>query len=275
MRRFVRRPAWSGLVLVSLATPLGAQEMWLGSDGSSGVALEVLRPSMKMYGAEQTLGTVAVFLTARARWGEGGTAVVELPWASAGFRTSMPVGTVAQYGAALGSPYIGFEGGRDGSRAFAEVGVRLPFAGYGRAQALAVGRLADLERADAYYAQLFTLSAFANYRVLARSGLRLRIRAGPVASFAAPGGFSSLEMMLSYAVQAGYEASAFVVLAGLSGRAMATAGDLRTSSSQVVASGSLKAGRFRPGVSLRLPLDRARRELVGATLGLSLVVALP
>ncbi len=263
-------------VITAVSAPATAQEMWLGSDTSSGVAIEILRPSVKSYAGEQTLGSVAVFLTARSRSGADGTFVVEVPWASAGYRSSAAVSpSFAQYGTALGSPYIGYEGGRDGSRAFAEVGVRLPYLGYGRAEAITVGRLADLERTDAYYAQLFTMSAFANYRVLAPGGLRLRLRAGPVASFAAPGGFSSLQITMAYAAQAGYEASTLVVLAGVSGRAVATAGDLHTSGAQAVTSVSLRLGRFRPGVSLRLPLDRARRELVGATIGLGLALDLP
>ncbi len=280
-KTIVRVATTAVAVGTALAAPATAQEMWLGAGRPADAGLEVLRPSVRLPLESQSLTSVAVFLTGRLRLSPAYRLLVEIPVAFGKFSgsclTALGGGPClfAQSGSTIGNPYIGVESGADGASAFGEVGLRLPFASENQGPALLVGSLADLDRLEAFVPQVVTFSAFGNYRVATSSGFRFRLRAGPLLEFGASSAPRGLEAWIAYAVQAGYESGPVGLLAGLGGRASVAHAAQRAFTDQLTAALYLRLAGIKPGASLRLPLDDARDQIVGATIGLSLSVELP
>jgi hypothetical protein len=257
------------------AGSLTAQQVWLGSGRGGEFSVEILRPALKNIAGDQSFTSVAAFMTGRFPLGPRTTLVAELPFAHGSFKYSFFGGGATESGSALGNPYIGVEGGRDGSAAFGEFGVRAPLASENQAAQL-VGLAADLERTDAFAPNIVTVSAFANYRVVAPSGFTFRIRGGPLGWIATKDNVlkDNAELWFAYAVQAGYQSRAFTFIGGVGGRAIITEDVDRRFTDQIVLSATYRVGGLRPGLSLRLPIDNNRDQIVGSTIGVSLGVEL-
>ena len=250
-----------------------AQEMWLGPREGGTAGLEVLWVNFKSSDFHQPLTSAALFLTGRAPLG-GATLVVEVPAANGRFTSAWSSQVAA--GTSIGDPYIGIETGHRAAPVFAEVGVRVPLMSESDAPAMLVGTSGDLDREDAFLSHIVTASAFLNYRAGAATGLQLRVRAGPLAWFASESRvLDHPELFGVYALQAGYVSSAFEVFGGLSGRAIITEQADNQFTDQFVAAAHLNLGPVEPGVSVRLPLDNGRPDVIGSAIGFSLRVGLP
>ena len=268
----------SGLLLGGIASAgrLAAQQAWLGSGTRGEVALEVLRPDVKNVG-DQSSASLALFLSGRFPAGAKTSLVVEVPFATGSFALSYFGTSTTESGSTLGNPYIGIEGGRDGSQVFGELGVRAPLASDTRLAPVMIGAAADLEREDAFVPKVATVSAFANFRAASPSGLMFRVRGGPLAWIATENGVlgtKDAELWLAYLVQAGYRSPGFTFLGGVGGRAILTEDVDRRFTDQLVLAAAFGPARFRPGVSVRLPIDNDRDQVVGASIGLSVSIAL-
>ena len=263
------------------AGSLSAQQIWLGSGRTGEVSVEILRPDLKSsaYG-DQSFASVALFLSGRFPIGPKTTLVAELPWANGHFTYNYPCfmgGCTTESGSTLGDPYLGIEGGRDGSPVFGEFGVRFPLASESQPAPELVGASADLERVDAFAPKVATIEAFANYRAVAPNGFAFRLRGGPLAWVATQQyvlGNRDAELWFAYAVQAGYQSRSFTFLGGLGGRAILTEDVSNRFTDQLVFSAAIRVGGLRPGVSVRLPIDHDRDQLVGSAIGVSLSVDL-
>jgi hypothetical protein len=75
-------------------------------------------------------------------------------------------------------------------------------------------------------------------------------------------------------VQAGYQSRSFTFLGGIGGRAILTEDVSQRFTDQAVLSATYTVGGLRPGVSVRLPIEDDRKQLVGSAIGVSLSVDL-
>lgn len=286
MRTIVRLIAALLLEVSGSAGSLAAQEMWLGSGSRSAVSVEFLRPDLKTPGADQSFASGAIFATGRFAIGRGTTLVVELPYAfgrvTYGYYLG-PGGAISESRNTLGNPYLGIEGGREGDAFFGELGVRPPLVSDNSLSPLLVGTFADLEREDAFLSRVATVSAFANLRASCPSGFVVRVRGGPLLRIAteqyvltsADGSNSRItELWFAYGVQAGYQSRPLTILGGVGGRAILTEDVSNRFIDQLVFSASYRVGGLRPGVSVRLPIDSGRDQIVGSTIGVSLSIDL-
>ena len=272
------------LGVTGAAGSLAAQEIWLGSGRRSAVSVEFLRPDLKMPGADQSFASAAIFATGRFAIGKRTTLVVELPYAfgrvTYGYYLG-PGGAISGWRSTLGNPYVGIEGGRDGDSFIGELGVRAPLFSDNSLSPLLVGTFADLEREDAFLSKVVTVSAFANLRASTPGGFVFRVRGGPLLwvptaqyVLTSPGGPNSgaTELWFAYAVQAGYQSRSATILGGVGGRAILTEDVSNRFIDQLVLAASYRVGGLRPGVSVRLPIDAGRDQIVGSTIGVSLSV---
>ncbi len=274
------------LGLIAWSAPLIGQEVWSAARTRWTIDVETLRPTIRRDAARRPQDIVSgvVFVTAHRAVGPSASIVVDLPIAHGSFGPagSAVAGAPAASGSSIGSPYLGLEIGRPGHGAFAELGFRPPVVGTPRSAndsaSLAVGRFADLERADAFTPGSGAISALFGYGWNAGQGLRVQVRGGPVGQFLTAGTRAApMALWLAYAAEAGYGIGDLGLTAGIAGRAMMTplvAGASGATGHQAVAGFHLRVGRFHPGATLRVPIGGALSRSVGAVFGLDLGVPL-
>ena len=283
-RTFGRVTVTALLVLASGAGTLVAQEMWLGPKGGATVAVEALQinftragmQELASVGVTQSFGSGALFFTTRLPVWSGTALVLELPAANGSFTADNGFGnheSISDF--AIGNPYVGVEGGRHGSSVFGEFGVRVPLMSESKPAAALVGLSGDIDRLDAFLPDIATVSAYLNFRAGESEGLQFRVRAGPMMWIGTKSGaLDHPEAYGLYAFQAGWVSRLVEVFGGFTGRAILTESVDNRFTDQVVLAAHLNLGRVEPGVSLRLPLDSGRKDLIGSTVGLSFRLAM-
>jgi len=265
--------------VIGLSGPAAAQEMWLGPTHGGSLALEVQHVRFTDWGMEdigyyatvkQSLGSVAMFLTARLPVWQRTSLVIELPVANGRFTVDDGFGdraTVSDF--AIGNPYIGVEGGQGGGNWFGEFGVRAPIMSETKVASALVGISSDLDRMEAFAPDVASVSAFGNFRSGGETGLRLRIRVGPLVDIPTKSGMGHAEAYAVYGVQAGVASRLVEIAGGLTGRMILTEEADNRLTDQFVASLHLNLGRVEPGVDIRVPIDNELKQLVGSVFGLS------
>ncbi len=286
MSRNIRSSIAALVGLFGSVGTLAGQDVRPGPASSWDVVIEALRPSLGPHALRQNEAIVSgvVFATGRYALSPAARVVVDLPLARGSFAASAsPLGTVpAASGTTLGSPYLGLELGRAGRGAAAELGVRLPLVATPRtaddSSSLAVGRYADLDRADAFAPRVGTITAVLGYAFTGPAGLRLRLHAGPVGQFVTGGaGAAPMALWLSYRAEAELPVRGLDLLAGLGGRAMMTpmvAGPTGATGHQALIGVRIRCFGLHPGATLRIPLGGELRSDVRAVLGFDLGVPL-
>jgi len=265
------------LVLPALALPAAGQTSpLLPAQVERGISLEIAHPSFR------ELETTA----ATSVWHLGGSlpllvpglrVVADLPVAHAALDGAS--GELAESSTVFGNPYIGLE---YAVRSFLvlEGGIRAPLTtADAESYADVVGFLADVSRGEAFLDDAFpvALGARADYRV--RPDLGFSARLGMVHAFHTgdDDDMSSLTFV-DYGVGTNWTRGAARVGAGLAGRWEASADEGRfgeNSLHQFGITADLALGPVRPGLSLRLPLDRDHRDILKATVGAYVQVPLP
>jgi hypothetical protein len=251
---------------VGLALPLPglAQAPWLGTDRSPRVGAELLMPRFD-YQDEIRTASSALFLSGRFRAGETVTVVAELPMAFGGER---------YYGGArtqLGKPYVGVELGRANAPVWVEVGGHVPISVDDNGGAALVGRFADFSRQSAFL-EVLSLAGALNVGSPETSRARFRLRAGPEWLIGPLGGSA---LLLNYGAQVAGDAGPVTASLFLNGSRIATeSGILGERSVQLGTTVSCAVGGVRPGVVLRLPLDRDLRDYLDYVVGVTLEVPL-
>ena len=285
MTRTIGRMAGPALLGLALAAGrLPAQEMWLGPRDGPSIAVEAMQVNftwsgmldLGQGGVQQDFGSTALFFTGRFPVWSGTALVMELPVSYGSFTADNGFGnreSISDF--AIGNPYVGLEGGRHGSSVFGELGVRLPVMSERKVASALVGLFSDLDRMDAFSPDIVTVSAFMNVRAGGDAGFRFRLRAGPMAWFASKSWvLDHPELYGAYAVQAGYAFRLVEVFGGITGRAILSESVDHRFSDQAVLAAHLNLGRVEPGLSLRLPLDSGRKDLLSSTVGVSVRVAM-
>ncbi|MGH7453200.1 MAG: hypothetical protein ACRENG_17755 [bacterium] len=270
-------------VAALVPTSLPAQSLWLDRSHDKTIALEVIKPDFK----NNNLGTftssrsgLALFLSLRWPLSERLHFVGELPFAYGNYEFKSSLININEHesGSAIGNPYLGLEIKGANTPIFAEFGVRLPITPEDNV-GTGLNIYSDVDRIEAFFPKTLPFSGMVNFHHVGSSGLAIRLRGG--ASFWV---FTDMEafnedteLFASYSAQVGYEFRQVSVMAGFTGRANLTAEDAdfsQRSVHQFGAAASLGAGKVRPGVQLRLPLDDDLKDILDAMFGVQLGIEL-
>ncbi|HEX9654909.1 MAG TPA: hypothetical protein VGA99_14470, partial [bacterium] len=158
-----------------------------------------------------------------------------------------------------------------------EFGLRPPIMSDSKFNAASAGFSADVDRFEAFNPETFIAALRANYRQKMASDVVIRVRGGPVLFVYTNDAGDKTDLLIDYSIQAGYEGTAVHLMSGLTGRFFASSddGDFgERSVHQLGVSANLILGETRPGIHLRLPLDKDLREGIDFVFGLNLAVLL-
>ncbi|WP_420455579.1 hypothetical protein [Rubrivirga sp.] len=216
-----------------------------------------------------------------ARWGVR----AEVPLAYTRFSGPNGLGGVLdESDTAIGNPYVGVEASV-GRSVVLGAGVRVPLfndvaesEGFGWQGGLG----ADFERFEAYVPDLLTVSASAVYARALGPAVRLRGRLTPAVVADVSGaenanGPGTTDVVVGYGLQAEADVRAVALRGGVVGRQFLTGRRFEAfeTTATVVAGATVEVVGIRPGLLVRVPLDRDRFYLdPDATVGLTLDVPL-
>jgi hypothetical protein len=263
------RPLTAVLAAVLLAPPLAAQSLWLVPDGRRVLFAEILHPDFD--GPGDDLLTTAWFFTGRIGLAERVTLHVEVPVAHVEVEGSfLSDGSES----VIGNPYVGGLFRFPGFAGWAEVGVRLPIGGANPASL--VGLIADIDRLDAWVDEVLPVKALLGRRWTYSSGAFAEVRGGPLLLLDIGEG-DRTDGFLNASVLTGLDRPGFLVALGVSGTGALTGGGNFEERTLFQGGGlvEIRVGRFRPGVSLVLPIDSQLRNSIDLVLGVRLGVVLP
>ncbi len=254
------------LLAASAAAP--AQSPWLGADRTSRLALELYKPGFDAQDEFKAASSV-LFLSGRLRASENVALVGELPVAFGGLRFD------SDASAQVGNAYVGFELGRPDQRAWVELGGRVPLVGSDPNSAVAVGMLADIDRFSSFLTEAAAISGALNVGSRAASGLGFRVRAGPELVIPTRSG-PETETLVYYGAEVSHVRGPLALSFHAGGLWMATeSGSFgERSLHQAGAGASYALGGVRPGITVRLPLDKDLTEMLDYVVGITLQVPL-
>lgn len=283
-----KRKAFLGLVsavfLLVLAGPASAQSIWIDRGVDRAIWLEVLKPNFSEEfltnggffspPLKSTFATSAVFLS--TRWRVSGPLLLraEIPFVNVGFKGQPQFfgGTSENQ---FGNPFVGIELGRPDASSSGEIGVRIPIVDDEHPFSAQMASYIDFDRFEAFLPNVWTFTAMANVQFTGKTGLLLRLRAGPAFFLPTESG-PDPELFGDYSVQAGYQANRATVLGGLSGRGWLTESDLSNRFiDQLGFAASYTFGNFIPGVHFRVPLDDNLSNYVDFIFGINVGYKLP
>lgn len=259
----------SAVLALTTATPASAQTIWTPIDHQPSVRVEALHPHLKLsQGAEVSAFSGALFVTGDFPVTQHLTLAVELPFA----RSSVSSAGESVLNNAIGNMYVGLQlGTAAASRGIVgELGMRLPLIGDDDFEASAVGGLTDLDRQEAFSNGVTTLYAAGG--VYARGAQTTgRLRIGLSKQFLSKYAGEN-ETFLDYGALGSVDADRVRLGAALTGRHLLTeAGSFSDRSFHHAAvSASILFEQFRPGLFVRVPIDKDVRELVSSTIGVTL-----
>lgn len=174
----------------------------------------------------------------------------------------------------FGNPYIGIEYAETGSGMVAAGGIRFPVAEEDKGAAAEYGFLNSLEffGVDIFAPDIFTFYGAAGYRYVAPQYHSFRFLAGPV-MMAPTEGDDDPELFADYNAEYRVEADIVTFGAGLSGRVWLTVDDAdfnERTRHQLGFLCNVAYGMFRPGIHLRVPLDKGLLVVYGFNLSVEL-----
>ena len=258
-----------------------AQSIWVESGSGTEFGVEYQQVVFKNDGGADNSGW-AGFLIFSTMLSEKMKLYAEQPYvnASTSENTSLfsPDGSSSSE-SMLGNTMIGVTL-NPGEDWFTDLGVRLPLAQEDKLLATVTGAVMDLDRFEAFVPNFATAHGRVNYRFADRSGFMLHLRAGPQLWYRTgdKGPRDDLmELFLKYSGQLGYRNQRVSILGGVVGQWLLTESEQsfdENSAHQVGLSASLFLGRFHPGLTFKVPLDKDFKDAVKYTFGAFLTVAL-
>lgn len=252
------------------STSLG-QSLWTDKSGDHSISVEFVKPTFAGNDRADFLTSIT-YLSGRFSIGRNTVGEIELPFARYGSTSEYADGAET----AVGNPYIGAQ--INGGKVVSRIGVRLPTASTNDGSALYVGVLTDYDRFEAFLPDVLTVAGSFTGPTRVSSQFTLSFGAGPiVAIFTEDTGGDNAEVFAQYFLLAELEGKRVAVKAGLTGRALVTEGDLSFSERSVHQFGvgaSLITGTFRPGLHMRLPLDKDLSESIDFVAGVNCTVVL-
>ena len=247
------------LVLAGCASTAGAQAIHLSPGERDGVQLLLLRPDLRGGGVD--FPSFGAFLSGRVTLSEHTRLLLEFPVANV-----MSSGT-SDFG--VGNPLLGIEVGNPGGSLLGQFGLRLPLAPDGNAAPL-WGWLSDITTLEAWGVDLASFTAQALFQEHPVAGFVVEGALGPSVLFPTSGG--DAEVLLHYAIRAGYENDLVRAVAGYSGiTVILESGTLAERTfDQLIATLRVRTGTLMPLAWIGLPLDESYSNTVGVVLGLGI-----
>jgi hypothetical protein len=253
--------------LTLTATPVLAQSIWTPIDHRPFIRVEALHPSLKTGGgADVSTLTGALFVTGGMPFGRRASGVIEIPYAHSkisGFGESSS-------NSSFGNPYLGVQFGTlPAAHGFVgEIGVRPKMVKEKNFEATLIGGLTDFDRADAF-SDATSLAAVGNfYSRVQQANTRLRL--GVTHEFVGTD-YGDDETLLDYGALGSVDVDWLRLGAAITGRYILTEsgsfGD--RSIHHIAGSASLMFGQMRPGILVRVPLDKDVKEILRNTFGLT------
>jgi hypothetical protein len=261
-----------------------AQRYWHDEQGRDAVRIDAWLPFLKGDGHKFFTGALVPSVSARV--GDG------FRFAGQDFGTS---GGGTQSSVRLGNPYIGLRIGQDDKNVFGMLGVRVPIAKSAKKpieqQAVDAAAVSNFDDFEAFVPNLLTIRGTLEYRTVSATHVLFGVKGGPSIQTNTSGDPTvDSEISLDYGVRTGYEGARAQVAVSLTGRYLITAprapavcpatgpcagrSFAARTDHHLSASLELRPGNVRPRVTLRFPLDEARRRFqAGAILGLGVSIA--
>lgn len=240
------------------------QSLWLTRSQRSTVALEILKPSYAS-NVETTFFTATWFISGRVFVSETIALTGELPINHIG------ISEIDESETDLGNVYLGVEIHNQSATVVTEIGMRLPSAD----DTAFLGAFTDfVDRADAFATDVFPFIWAVTVQKKGNTGALVRFRPG-LTTWIAKGDREDAEIFVTYSLQGGYEAEEFGILAGIGGRWLTTSDNAtfgESSYHQLGVAIDFGAGRARPGLTVRVPLDEDLRDVLDIAYGLTVSI---
>lgn len=256
-------------------SPAVAQEYHLPATPTKGVWVEATYADLE--GFDQSFPSTVWFVSGRLPLTSSVRLVADLPLA----HSKMRIGAGArETNTVLGNPFVGVEYAR--SSLVLGTGVRLPVNSIGEDTfADAVAFLSDFQRGEAFLDDVVPVTATATWVHALPVGVSLKAQAGVVGVFPRGGDDDEededTEALVDYGLMGTVPMGQARFGLGLYGRWAATedtGGFQDNSVHHVALSGDYRWGNVRPGVAVRIPIDDAYGEILNATVGVYVQVAL-
>jgi len=264
-----------GVTILATAQPGAAQGFLMPQTPERGISVELSHPSFKIF--DVTMPTSVWFVAGQMPLRSNLRGVVDLPLAHAEFKgtTGEALGT----NTVLGNPYLGIEY-LAAPGVVVEVGARLPLTTADEESfADVIGLLSDMDRAEAFleHAVPFLVRARAEHRI--SPAVTLQGRVGATTSWYT-GDLEDVdaETFVDYGVFASWALEKVRLGGGMSGRWHASADEGNfgeRSLHQFGLTADTKVRNVRPGVSLRLPVDKDYREVMKSSVGVYVQIPIP
>jgi hypothetical protein len=269
-----------------------AQRYWHDEQGRDAIRIDAWLPLLK--GDGHKFFTGALVPSASFRVGDGFRVEGDLPILRAGqdFGTA---GGGKQSSVRLGNPYIGLRIGEDDKPVSGTLGFRAPVAKSTKKpiedQAVAAAAVSNFDDFEAFVPNILTVRGTLEYRTVSAKHVLFGVKGGPSLQTSTGGNpTDDSEISLDWGARVGYEGAKAQAAFSLTGRYLITAPrapavcpatgacparsfDARTDH-HLSASVELRPGSVRPRLTLRIPLDKERRQhQAGAIIGLGVSIA--
>lgn len=259
-----------GAAFVVAAPSLRAQTYHLPATPEKGVWVEAAYADLE--GLSQSFPSTLWFVSGRIPLTSEIRAVADVPFAHS--RMSFE-GGARESSSVLGNPYLGLEYAR--GALLVETGARMPLNTIdSESFADVIGLLGDIQRSEAFTDEVVPVSGAVAYEHGLPRGASVRGRAGIVGLFAT-GDEEDNDALIDYGVLGTYPVGPARLGLGFYGRWIATEdeGDFQDNSIHHLAlSGDVQFRRVRPGISVRVPVDKAYDDILNSTIGLYLQLPL-
>jgi hypothetical protein len=264
------------LLLLMLSSMLSAQFAWPRTADGSCIKIEYLAPSLAQNSSFMSVTGYTMSLSGHFRVGEGTFIAAEIPYTSTTVKYSNPYygGTQSTTKSSIGNIYMGLEFVGEDPTIFGELGMRLPTISKDNMEASILGILGDANRWEVYVAELLAVQGAVNYHPVYESGVGLLFRIGPSVWIPTKGsGGNDTEVFIDYGAGVGFENETFRIGGGISGRAIVTEETFffdKRAVHHVEFGTNVRIAQFRPGVFIRIPLEKEVSDVISQTLGISL-----
>jgi hypothetical protein len=249
------------------AAPAAAQNFLLPSGGEKGVAIEVAHPKFKAF--DTAAGSSVWYLSGGLPITSRLRLVADVPFAHARLKDAgaSPEG----WSSVLGNPLLGVEYlAAPGVRI--EVTTRAPLTTADEGSfADAIGLVSDLMRSEAFGIDVVPLSARVSVVRALGPGFDVQARGGLTTAYHKVASSWDTDTAMEYSIFSSYSIGIARVGAGMAGRWHATAEEGALSDNAMHQAGftaDVQLAGFRPGIALRLPVDKNYREVMGSAVGM-------
>jgi hypothetical protein len=268
-----------------------AQRYWHDDQGRDAFRIDAWLPFLK--GDGHKFFTGALVPSASIRIGDGFRFEADLPVMRAGQDFGGTVGTQSAF--RIGNPYVGLRIGEDDKSVAGLLGVRLPVGQDPKDAAgqlaVAAGGIANFDDFEAFTPDLLTFRGLLEVRRVSAKNFLFGVKGGPSLQTNISGDpTTDSEISIDYGARFGYDGSRVLAMLALTGRYLMTAPrapatcpatgacDARSFNNRtdhhVSGTVEFRPGAIRPRVTLRVPLDKARRtNEAGAILGVGVSIA--